>query len=281
MWQSVTPGTKRPTQNIDDANAPEIIVNGKKSLGKRCVIVGHPSADKSLLRHCDVIADENQLAEVLRLVSDARYLVMCGPRAMAETADMLTSRDRVVFQPQAPEAHVDPIPAERVMRVWSQMANANLAAHATPVGDMSLSPSVKAFIGNHMGVVCTIDDTRAGLEWALRRSRNTLYIGDRRIALSMLDSLGLNAEKDVAMWNPDAPLGGHVAQALKTRKLWIWDVEYGDASRDGAMNHQRLAAILDELASGRTPREMVSVPRATASAAVKGIRRLGSVKPTP
>ena len=88
MWQTSVTGPNQYLKSIDDANVSEVIANGRKVLGRRCVIVAHPAADKTLLRHCDIVADENQISDVLRTVSDARFVVLCGPRAMAETADI-------------------------------------------------------------------------------------------------------------------------------------------------------------------------------------------------
>jgi quinolinate synthase len=262
---------------IDSSNAGEIIAKGKKALGRRCLILGHPSAQDTLLQYCDKVADENTLPDLMRSVGDARFVIMCAPRALAETADILTPKERLVFQPQGTGTDQDPIPAELVLKSWSQIATNNLIS-VTPVADIFVSANVKAFVGNHMGVICSEASGSQALEWGLSRTRHVFFLGDKNLGMSLATKAGLNPEKDIAIWQPGVELGGHSLAELKSKRLWLWDVEYTLRVSSDQKDEVRLAEIMRELAHGRTPREVVSVPRATAHAAAKGIRRLTQLK---
>jgi quinolinate synthase len=274
MWQTSKNDERR---DITTANAAEVIAESKRLLGKRCLILGHPDADKTLLKYCDRVSDEAALPEAMRQANEARFLVVCAPRALAESADMLSTRDRLVLLPQDPGKKTELIPADQVLRAWSQIVQSGFHS-VTPVADYHVSPNVKAFIGNHMGVVCPSANAPEAIKWGLARSRQVLFIGDREVGRAAAKQLGIDVTTGCAAWRPGVSLGGNTVEELKARRLWLWDVTYPVEVTKGALDEVRLASIVDMLARGKTPREVVSIPRATAHAAVKGIRRLGSMK---
>ena len=71
----------------------------KDKLGEELFIPGHHYQRDEVIQFADTIGDSLQLAQVAAANKKAKHIVFCGVHFMAETADMLTDEDQVVYLP--------------------------------------------------------------------------------------------------------------------------------------------------------------------------------------
>ena len=76
----------------------ERITELKATLGDRLLILGHHYQRDSIVMHADFIGDSFMLSQKAA-ESDAEFIVFCGVHFMAESADILTSKDQSVVLP--------------------------------------------------------------------------------------------------------------------------------------------------------------------------------------
>ncbi|MDB4605050.1 quinolinate synthase NadA, partial [bacterium] len=70
----------------------------KKQLGEDLLILGHHYQRDSIVMHADFLGDSFMLSQKAA-DSSAKYIVFCGVHFMAESADILTSKDQSVILP--------------------------------------------------------------------------------------------------------------------------------------------------------------------------------------
>ena len=69
--------------------------------GDRLLILGHHYQRPSVLTHADRLGDSLELSRLAAEQKKAERIVFCGVHFMAESADILTSPEQVVYMPEA------------------------------------------------------------------------------------------------------------------------------------------------------------------------------------
>ena len=85
--------------------------------------------------------------------------------------------------------------------------------HITPVTYNNSAADLKAFCGEHGGIVCTSTNAREILQWSLARREKVLFFPDQHLGRNTAKALGVPLEQ-MPMWNPRKELGGNGEQAL-------------------------------------------------------------------
>ena len=70
---------------------------------------------------------------------------------------------------------------DQVEDAWDELADAGVADVTVPVTYMNSSADIKAFCGQHGGVVCTSSNAKAVLEWAFARGEKVLFFPDQHL----------------------------------------------------------------------------------------------------
>src|SRR3954468_5537223 len=87
---------------VTAAGAAEVqdrIVDARKALGRRLVILGHHYQRDEVIRHADFTGDSFKLAQLATTRPQAEYIVFCGVHFMAESADILSRPEQQVLLP--------------------------------------------------------------------------------------------------------------------------------------------------------------------------------------
>ena len=71
----------------------------KEKLGDQLFIPAHHYQKDEVIQFADAIGDSLQLAQVAAKNKQAKHIVFCGVHFMAETADMLTTDEQIVYLP--------------------------------------------------------------------------------------------------------------------------------------------------------------------------------------
>ncbi len=217
-------------QQMSPAELDLRIRAAKHALGKRLIMLGHFYQRDEVIRYADFVGDSFQLAQVAKACSEAEFIVFCGVHFMAETADMLSRADQAVVLPNlaAGCSMADMADLDSVQDCWEQLAEVlGTAADAEgrvpviPVTYMNSSAALKAFCGEHGGIVCTSSNAAAVLRWAFERGQRVLFFPDQHLGRNTAKAMGISLEK-MPVWDPGRSLGGNDEAALRDARVLLW-----------------------------------------------------------
>src|SRR5213593_4866537 len=154
----------------------ERIVAARRALGRRVVILGHHYQRDEVIRHADFTGDSFKLAQLAAERPEAEYIVFCGVHFMAEAADILSAPHQKVMLPNmaAGCSMADMADPDDVYAAWAEMEELGIAQDTLPVTYMNSAASLKAFVGERGGAVCTSSNAGKVLEWAFAQKKRVL-----------------------------------------------------------------------------------------------------------
>jgi quinolinate synthase len=91
-----------------------------------------------------------------------------------------------------------------------------------PVTYINSKASLKAFVGDHGGTICTSGNARQVIDWALSQSEHLFFFPDQHLGRNICKAMGFDPEKDMLLWNPQKPLGGHSPEKIRSTRIWLW-----------------------------------------------------------
>jgi len=195
----------------------------KSELGDRVLILGHHYQREEVIGFADITGDSLKLSQQAAETA-APYIIFCGVHFMAETADILTADEQVVILPD-PEAGcsmADMADDEQVRRCWQELSEVlDPDAAVTPVTYINSSAALKAFCGEHGGIVCTSSNARRVMEWSWGNRDKILFFPDQHLGENTALAMGM-PESEMIVWDPFKPLGGNTPDAIKAAKLILW-----------------------------------------------------------
>lgn len=209
---------------LDDAQAQERILAARQRLGKRAVLLCHHYQRADVYRHADLTGDSLKLSR-LAAQSDAEYIVFCGVHFMAEVADILSKPGQISILPDlaAGCSMADMASLAKVERCWRELET--LAGDPeelfTPVTYINSSADLKAFCGEHGGIVCTSSNASKILEWAFARREKVLFFPDQHLGRWSGHKLGIELER-MPVWDPDLENGGLSAEQVRRARILLW-----------------------------------------------------------
>jgi len=192
-------------------------------LGDQVLILGHHYQREEVFAFADVSGDSLKLAQQAAR-TDAPYIIFCGVHFMAETADILTSDTQTVILPDlaAGCSMADMADEEQVGRCWSELAEILQPDECvTPVTYINSTAALKAFCGEHGGIVCTSGNAQRIMEWAWGNREKILFFPDQHLGENTALAMGV-PEEDMILWDPFQPTGGNTVEAIKRARLILW-----------------------------------------------------------
>jgi quinolinate synthase len=202
----------------------------RHELGERLVVLGHYYQRDEVIRYADFVGDSFQLAQAAKTRPKAEAILFCGVHFMAETADMLSRPEQVVVLPNlaAGCSMADMADSDSVMDCWESLTEvfgselgSDGRAPVIPVTYMNSSAALKAFCGEHGGVVCTSSNASTVLRWAFERGQRVLFFPDQHLGRNTGKAMGIGLD-EMPLWNPNKPMGGCDAQSLRDAKMILW-----------------------------------------------------------
>jgi len=230
---SAAPVQGRLPDEYRTASAAELdlrIRAAKHTLGDRVVVLGHFYQRDEVIQYADFVGDSFQLAQAAKTRPAAQALIFCGVHFMAETADILSRPDQAVILPNlaAGCSMADMADLDSVSECWEQLedllgsdTDANGRAPVIPVTYMNSSASLKAFCGEHGGIVCTSSNAARVLEWAFERGQRVLFFPDQHLGRNTAKKMGIPLGQ-MPLWNPRKPLGGNSADSIRNARVLLW-----------------------------------------------------------
>jgi quinolinate synthase len=195
----------------------------KAALGERLVILGHFYQRDEVIQYADFVGDSFQLANAARTRPRAESIVFCGVHFMAETADMLSRPDQGVVLPNlaAGCSMADMADLDSVTDCWDELEEIFDDQPVVPVTYMNSSAALKAFCGEHGGIVCTSSNATEVLKWALAHGQRALFFPDQHLGRNTGKAIGIPLEQ-MPLWDPTRQLGGSDTQTLQHSRVILW-----------------------------------------------------------
>jgi quinolinate synthase len=143
---------------------------------------------------------------------------------MAEVADILSKPEQAVVLPDmnAGCSMADMANLAKVERAWRELAAVLDPDQAiTPVTYINSAADLKAFCGEHGGIVCTSSNAKQILEWSFARREKVLFFPDQHLGRWSGYMIGIPPD-EMVVWDFDEPLGGLTPEQIKKAKVLLW-----------------------------------------------------------
>lgn len=209
--------------NLNDDDCEQRIVQAKAALGRRAVILAHHYQRPDVYKHADLTGDSLQLSR-LASGTDADYLVFCGVHFMAEVADILSKPEQITILPDlsAGCSMADMASLLKVQRAWHELSEVlDPDEVVTPVTYINSAADLKAFCGEHGGIVCTSSNAMKILQWSFSRREKVLFFPDQHLGRWSGHKLDIPLEQ-MAVWDFDEPMGGLSPEQIRNAKILLW-----------------------------------------------------------
>jgi quinolinate synthase len=205
----------------DDSVASRIAA-ARRELGASTIILGHHYQRDEVIRFADYTGDSYRLSKIAS-ETKARYIVFCGVHFMAESADVLGSSAQRVILPDinAGCSMADMAEIGQVEDAWEQLARLGVASEMTPITYMNSTAAIKAFCGEHGGMVCTSANAAGAFRWGFGKSEKIFFLPDQHLGRNTAFAMGLPLE-EMAVWDPFQLMGGNTAERLRRAKIILW-----------------------------------------------------------
>jgi quinolinate synthase len=209
-------------RGLSDEEMDRRIAAAKARLGSRLLVLGHHYQRDEVIKFADFTGDSFRLSRQIGSRAEADYIVFCGVHFMAESADVLSAPHQQVILPDlaAGCSMADMADADDLEVCWQELEAMEVDS-VIPVTYINSSAAIKAFVGEHGGIVCTSGNARAVLEWAWKRGERVLFLPDQHLGRNTAFKMGVPLDR-MQVWDPHEIGGGLTADEAKSAKLLLW-----------------------------------------------------------
>jgi len=207
---------------LSDAEMEVRIAAARATLGRRLVILGHHYQRDEVIKFADYTGDSFRLARQIAERSDAEFIVFCGVHFMAESADVLCAPHQQVILPDlaAGCSMADMVADDQLEICWEELTQMGVTG-VIPVTYINSAASIKAFVGERGGTVCTSSNARATLDWAFARGEKVLFLPDQHLGRNTAYKMGI-ALDEMVVWDPHEIFGGLQPEQVERAKMILW-----------------------------------------------------------
>jgi len=215
---------------LSDEDMDRRIAAARATLGKRLVILGHHYQRDEIIKFADYTGDSFKLAGEISKHPEAEFIVFCGVHFMAESADVLCAPHQQVILPDlaAGCSMSDMAEPEQLENCWNDLEQMGILPGAggdrqpvLPVTYVNSAASIKAFVGERGGVVCTSSNAAATLKWAWQRGERVLFLPDQHLGRNTAYKMGVPLD-DMVLWDPNEIWGGLEPDAVRRARILLW-----------------------------------------------------------
>ena len=207
---------------LPDHSMDARIAEARAQLGTTTIVLGHHYQRDEVIRFADYTGDSYKLSKIAAK-TEAKYIVFCGVHFMAESADVLGRDGQQVILPDlnAGCSMADMAEISQVEACWEALERIGLTGDLIPLTYMNSTAAIKAFCGEHGGLVCTSSNARAAFEWAFARGKRILFLPDQHLGRNTGYAMGIPME-EMAVWDPWAIQGGQAKEKLMSSRILLW-----------------------------------------------------------
>ena len=202
------------------------IAAAKAALGRRVLILGHHYQRDEVIEFADYTGDSLQaVAPGSASRPEAEFIVFCGVHFMAESADVLCARRTSRSScPTSRRAARWPTwsAIDQLETCWNDLGQMGVTARTSCRSPTSTPAApIKAFCGEHGGVVCTSSNAAAVLRWAWERGERVLFLPDQHLGRNTAYGLGVPLD-EMVVWDPTELARGPDSGAVRRARIILW-----------------------------------------------------------
>src|ERR1043165_1654426 len=207
---------------LSDADLDARIRVARQKLGSRLVILGHHYQRDEVIKFADYTGDSFKLAGQISNRPEAEYIVFCGVHFMAESADVLCAPHQQVILPDlaAGCSMADMAALDQLETCWEELTQMGVE-RVVPVTYINSAASIKAFVGERGGTVCTSSNAAATLKWAYERGTKILFLPDQHLGRNTAYKMGIPLD-EMVVWDPNEIFGGIDVDTLRRARMILW-----------------------------------------------------------
>jgi quinolinate synthase len=193
----------------------------RRALGDRLIVLGHHYQRDEVVQFADFRGDSFKLSQQAA-ATDADLILFCGVHFMAESADILAKPNQTVVLPnlEAGCSMADMAKIDDVRDAWETLTDLG-ASGLVPMTYMNSAASLKSFVGENGGIVCTSSNAAKTFDWAFERGERILFFPDEHLGRNTAVKRGIPLDRMV-VWDPFKPLGGNTREALRDATIILW-----------------------------------------------------------
>jgi quinolinate synthase len=213
-----------PYLRLSDAQMDDRLARARAALGDRLVILGHHYQRDEVIKFADVTGDSLKLSQHAARQTQADFVVFCGVHFMAESANILGAPHQQVILPDlaAGCSMADMAAIDQLEVCWQELRGLGVDTDAVvPVTYINSTAAIKAFCGEHGGLVCTSSNAAEIMAWAWDRGEKLLMLPDQHLGRNTAVRMGVPLD-EMVVWDPDLPFGGVDRAALDRARLILW-----------------------------------------------------------
>ena len=212
------------SDNTDDNAVIEQIKRHKEQLGDRLVILAHHYQRKSIVDLGNYKGDSFGLSQKAAANDSAEYIVFCGVHFMAESAAILAQPHQTVQIPDIEAGcwMADMADIVAVERAWNEVTAITGDTPVIPMVYMNADATLKAFCGQHGGIVCTSSNAGAAFQWAFGQGEKIFFYPDQHLGRNTGNQMGIPSE-EMILWKPGEPNGGNTPEQIRKASVILWD----------------------------------------------------------
>jgi quinolinate synthase len=211
----------KPEERASAPNLPSRISDIKSALGDRLVILGHHYQRDEVLAFADFRGDSLKLARDA-VGTRAESLVFCGVHFMAETAAILAKPGQRVLLPEMAAGCylADTASLESVQAAWEYLSTVfdDAESEFTPITYVNSAAPLKAFCGEHGGIVCTSGNAAQVVHWAFGQRPRVFFFPDQHLGRNTARRMGISVD-EMLTWDPDRPPD---EASLRRARVILW-----------------------------------------------------------
>jgi quinolinate synthase len=208
---------------LSDEEMATRMAAARAALCDRLVILGHHYQRDEVIRFADYTGDSFKLAREIARHPQAEFIVFCGVHFMAESADLLGLPHQKVILPDlaAGCSMADMAAPDQLDICWSELEQLGVASRVIPVTYINSAASIKSFVGERGGTVCTSSNAAATLDWGWERKEKILFLPDQHLGRNTAWKMGVPLD-EMVVWDPFEPFGGLTREQVEKAKLILW-----------------------------------------------------------
>ena len=225
---------------LSDQEMDARIAAARRTLGSRLVILGHHYQRDEVIKFADYTGDSFRLARQVAMRPEVDYIVFYGVHFMAESADVLAAPHQQVILPDlaAGCSMADMVAPDQLQNCWEELTQMGISG-VVPVTYINSAASIKAFVGERGGTVCTSSNAMATLKWAFERGEKALFLPDEHLGRNTAYKMGIGLD-EMVVWDPNEIFGGLDPAQVARAKMILWK---GHCSVHTRFSAQQIAAI--------------------------------------
>ncbi len=195
----------------------------KAKFGNRAIILTHQYQRMEVVRVGDVLGDSYGLSKIAASNGEVEHIFFCGVHFMAESAYILAKEHQHVFLPNplAGCPMADMADMADVLEAWEVLENFGGDKRIMPISYMNSAAGLKAFCGQHGGLICTSSNADAVYKWAFDRREKLFFFPDEHLGYNTGIKFGLKPE-EMVVWDFSEEHGALSEEQIDKAKVILW-----------------------------------------------------------